>query len=723
MSRHISDADEAINLGSIDQAGGNPYLNVSLLVKVAVEANVDAIHPGYGYLSENAEFADAVRQAGLTFIGPSSKAMSTLGDKRTAKDYLRQNEPNVPLIPGFAGSSQDVKELEAAAQDIGFPVMLKASAGGGGKGMRIVREASKLQDELNRARSEAARSFGSEDCILEKYIEAGKHIEIQIMGDSYGNVISLWERECSIQRRHQKVIEETPSPWMTAEKRKQMSEVAIRIGTLLGYENAGTVEFVVDVTDGKFFFLEVNTRLQVEHPITEEVTGIDIVSLQLFVAAGGNLRNLPLLRSIPQNGCAIECRLCAEDPQNDFFPEHGTVRQWRPANIDVPALKDARFETAIETGSHISIHFDSMIAKIVVWAPTRSMAIQKMVKTLSHTVCAGLKTNQLFLQSCLLHKGFQDPSYTTSFIPHNLAALLQPKFSPISITTKEGLATVPALFLRIVGQYINSTPASRPFRQVRRGFRNQRYDPVGLQTDIVISSTLEKGQNTIMCDWETSPQDASNRHRVTTKVLNSDEPTPDHGSRSAASQATQRYNEISNIRRDGGACRGSAYNIVVESCDAVIVRPNAEQSWITATMSVSINGISIRAYIATASYSSDSRSSTSVGHGERVFCHFPLLGIFHEYRCYNLLSFCESMRESVARDSGGLSKTIMAPMPCKILDVLKKDGEDVASGETVMVIESMKMEMAMSMPQGGKFEAYVEKGDSADEGTLLCRVV
>ncbi len=722
MSRHISDADEAISLGSIDQDGGNPYMNTNLLVQVAVEAKADAVHPGYGYLSENAEFADAVRRAGLSFIGPSSKAMSTLGDKRTAKDYLRQHEPSIPLIPGFADSSQDVTELEIAAKKIGFPVMLKASAGGGGKGMRIVRETSKLQEELERARSEAARSFGSEDCILEKYIEAGKHIEIQIIGDSHGNVISLWERECSIQRRHQKVIEETPSPWMTAGKRKEMSDVAIRIGKLLNYENAGTIEFVVDITDGRFYFLEVNTRLQVEHPITEEVTGIDIVSLQLFVTAGGNLGDLPVLRQIPQDGCAIECRLCAEDPQNDFFPEHGTVRQWRPASIDIPALKDARFETAIATGSRISIYFDSMIAKIVVWAPTRSMAIQKMVKTLSYTVCAGLKTNQSFLQSCLQDKNFQDPSYTTSFISNNLAALLQPSVSPVTVGVRDSLVTMPALFLRCVGQYINSISLPRPFQQVRLGFRNQHYDPVGLQSGIVTSNTLGEGQKTVMCEWETSPQNSRSRYRVTTKILNTSLAVADEWSRSAVSQATQRYNEISKIKRNGGTSQGNAYDLVIESCDALVVSLKDEQPWVNATLAVSINGISIRAYIATAGFIPNNTSATSGSEGEGIFCHFPLLGTSYEYKCYNLLSFCESMRASVVRELGGLSKTIVAPMPCKVLSVLKSDGDNVAPGETVMVIESMKMEMAMSMPQGGKFKTIIRKGDSANEGSVLCRV-
>jgi acetyl/propionyl-CoA carboxylase alpha subunit len=290
----------------------------------------DAIHPGYGYLSENANFADAVRNAGITFIGPSSSAMSSLGDKRSAKAYLRQHDSSIPLIPGVISSSQDPNELEKSAAEIGYPVMLKASAGGGGKGMRIVRDGSEFSDALQRTQSEAARLFGSSDCILEKYIESGKHIEIQILGDQHGNVISLIERECSIQRRHQKVIEETPSPWIDAKKRQEMCQAAVGVGKLLNYENAGTVEFVFDVDTGNFYFLEVNTRLQVEHPITEETTRLDLVALQIFVAGGGDLSTVAELSPMPQIGHAIECRLCAEDPSRDFYPENGTLRLWRP---------------------------------------------------------------------------------------------------------------------------------------------------------------------------------------------------------------------------------------------------------------------------------------------------------------------------------------------------------------------------------------------------------
>ncbi|KAF4428479.1 Methylcrotonoyl-CoA carboxylase subunit alpha [Colletotrichum fructicola] len=390
------DAHESICIGSIEHDTKNPFLNIDLLLKTALEAHADAVHPGYGYLSENADFADRVRATGLTFVGPTGQTISTLGDKRTSKEYLRTHAPEVPLIPGFSGSSQNVEDLQDAATRIGFPVMLKASAGGGGKGMRVVREASQLQSELDRAQSEAQRSFGSSDCILEKFIESSKHVEIQIVGDQHGNVVSLFERDCSVQRRNQKVIEETPCLFLDEQTKKSMSDTAVKIGKLLGYEGAGTVEFVVDTTTKKFYFLEVNTRLQVEHPITEEVVGVDLVSLQLYVAAGGRLADVPELSALTQTGHAIECRLCAEIPNRDFMPSHDTVALWKPANPHRGASSVVRYETAMQSGASISIYFDSMICKIVVWAPTRALAIDILAKELANTAIQGHSIPNIF---------------------------------------------------------------------------------------------------------------------------------------------------------------------------------------------------------------------------------------------------------------------------------------------------------------------------------------
>lgn len=707
-------ADESIGLGSIEQAGGNPYLNVELLVRIAADAGADAIHPGYGYLSENAQFATAVRDAGLAFVGPSANAMLTLGDKRSAKEYLQQHDPTVPLIPGFTGASQQSADLERAADEIGYPIMLKASAGGGGKGMRIVRERSQLLTELERAQSEAARFFGSSDCILEKYIEAGKHIEIQILGDSHGNVVSLGERDCSVQRRHQKVIEETPSPWLDEKKRQEMSDVAVRIGTLLKYENAGTVEFVFDVATNDFYFLEVNTRLQVEHPITEEVTRLDIVALQLFVASGGNLASLEPLRRVRQIGHAIECRLCAEDPQRDFYPGHGVVRLWRPADLGPWASRHVRFETAVATGSRVSIHFDPMIAKLVVWAPTRALARASMVRVLAETACVGVVTNQLFLQSCLLHNSFSDPGYTTSFIPQNLETLLQSPYTEKNTEISAGLPLLVAYILSTLSQ--RRRGASRPFANIRLGFRNQAFDPVNdARRKIVVTGSDTAGKSAYVCSWTTSQGVKHSGAAIGTIA-----PMPEAGQ---AQSVTARYNLLSNSLRAGALPGQQSYSMTVNSYKAEVANPRTSASpWIQATLNCVLNGKSLVIHLATESREAGYSGVTQTAEGARVLCHVPLLGTWYDATSFSTLSYFENIREKQEAGAGQGKRAIPAPMPCKVLSVLKKDGETVKAGEKVMVVESMKMEINMFASVEGTFKAKVREQDAVDEGGVLCVV-
>ncbi|KAH8691354.1 carbamoyl-phosphate synthase L chain, ATP binding domain-containing protein [Talaromyces proteolyticus] len=716
-SRHVSAADEAINIGSINQAGGNPFLNIKLIVKTAVETNADAIHPGYGYLSENAKFADAVRDAGLIFIGPSATAMSTLGDKRMAKDYLREHDPHVPLIPGFTGSSQDNAVLEEAAAKIGYPVMLKASAGGGGRGMRIVHEAAKLKEELLSAQSEATRSFGSGDCILEKYIALGKHIEFQVIGDSHGNVVSLWDRECSIQRRHQKVIEESPSIFLTPEKRQQMSEAALRVGKLLGYENAGTVEFVFDVSDGSFYFLEMNTRLQVEHPITEEVTSLDIVALQFYVAAGGNLKSLPQLDNIPQNGHAIECRLCAEDPQSNFFPEHGTVRFWQTATVALPGLKDTRFETSVETGSRISIHFDSMIAKIVVWAPTRAMAIQKAITALSHTICIGLKTNQRFLQNCLLHPGFQDPAYTTAFIPTNLPKLLSDPYVDVPAALRRSLALIPSVFLHTAAEYIPPLKQSGHFKLVRPGFRNQRRDPVSGQPAVITTGAGES-QLFLLVQWNDKTENDKSVIRAKLQPLPI-APASQDRKPSAAAQVTAQYNAISDALRNPTPADLTSHAIEISQAKTALSAGKTSQPWVNASLTVTVDGRAFRVYLSTKN--TELGGFSSVAQPKEIYAHVLGFGTWFTLKYYDLLSYCESIRQVAATSQASL-KAVSAPMPCKVLSVLKRDGEKVKEGDVVLVVESMKMEMNISAPADGVFKTGVKKNDAVNEGFVLCEI-
>lgn len=695
-----------------------------MLVRTAVSAGAQAIHPGYGYLSENADFANKVREAGMIFVGPSASAMSTLGDKRSSKAYLQEHAPDVPLIPGFSGSSQDDEALRTAAHEIGFPVMLKASAGGGGKGMRIVREAGELKQELERAQSEALRSFGSSDVILEKYIESSKHVEIQILGDSHGEVISFYDRDCSVQRRHQKVIEETPCAFITDETRKKMSDTAIRIAKLIGYENAGTVEFVVDIKTGHFYFLEVNARLQVEHPITEEVTGVDLVALQLFAAAGGKLKSLPAVQNVTQQGHAIECRLCAEDPQKNFFPEHGKIHLWLPASGVLGVGRDVRYETAIETGSTVSIYFDSMVAKIVVWAPTRPLAVEKMAKVLAHTACVGVKTNQLFMQACLLNKAFRDSGYTTSFIPTHIDELLQPSWTQNLPELEKMLFVLPGLIIRKLPSFIPVGMQKKSFGSVRKQFRNQRFDPVSVHCDIVTAvdwpGKKKDGSSSTMCVWEPQCVQASNNSEKA--YLVPVERVSQNESAVAAIQVSAQYNNISQALRSGKVMSSNPYKISIDSWRPAEGNPAMVESWLSSTIQLSVEGTKIQANVVLPS----ARPHTIVGEidrGQRIFCHLPALGTYVEFKRDTLLSFAESIRAVAKAKGGPEQKSIEAPMPCKVLSILKKNGDGVKSGETVMVIESMKMEVSIAVSASGKFETNWKQGDAVEEGKILCSVV
>lgn len=670
-----------------------------------------------------------MREAGLIFIGPSASAMSTLGDKRSSKAYLAEHAPDVPLIPGFAGSSQEVEALTRAAEEIGFPVMLKASSGGGGKGMRIVRESSQLKDELERAQSEAQRSFGSSDCILEKYIESSKHVEIQIVGDAHGEVVSFFDRDCSVQRRHQKVIEETPCPFLTDETRQRMSATAVRIAKLIGYENAGTVEFVVDVKTGHFYFLEVNARLQVEHPITEEVTGVDLVALQLFVAAGGRLQSLPAVQNVTQNGHAIECRLCAEDPEKNFFPEHGKVHLWLPGTGVLAPGRDIRYETAIETGSSVSIYFDSMIAKIVVWAPSRALAVEKMAKVLANTACVGVKTNQLFMQACLLNKAFRDPAYTTSFIPTHLDELLQ---SPWRLNIPEAekiLSVIPSMIARRLPDYMPSTSNRKPFGGVRKQFRNQRYDPVNIHCDIVTkvgwprsSTTKEDTASRMMCVWKPQNSGATSDSQEAYIFPVPDALSNQETAQSAATKVTAQYNSISQALRSREVLSTTPHVVKIESWRPSKGNSASTESWLTSTIEVSIDGAKVSAHVALPSVKPYALAG-QVDRSQKIFCHLPALGTHVEFRRDTLLSFAENIRSDVQEKNGPEQKAVTAPMPCKVLSVLKKNGDEVKSGETVMVIESMKMEVSISVAASGKFESEWKTGDAVEEGRVLCSVV
>lgn len=394
LSPHVFEADEAYPIGPAPSA--QSYLRADTLIEVAKRAGCDAIHPGYGFLAERAPFARAVEEAGLVFIGPSPEAITAMGDKTEAR--RRMIEADVPVVPGTAEPLSSVDEAAARAAEIGYPVLLKAAAGGGGKGMRVVGSADELPRAFEAATHEALSAFGDGSVYLEKYLDGPRHIEIQVLADGHGNVIHLGERECSIQRRHQKMIEEAPSPALTPEIRRRMGEAAVAAAAAVGYRTAGTIEFLFQ--DGEFYFLEMNTRIQVEHPVTEMITGIDLVQWQIRVAAG---ERLPWTQDeIRLNGHAIECRITSEDPRNNFMPSTGRI-----SLLNVPGGPGVRWDGGIAEGNEVSLFYDPMLAKLIVHGPDRATAIERMRRALQELRIVGVETSVPFHERVMEEPDFR----------------------------------------------------------------------------------------------------------------------------------------------------------------------------------------------------------------------------------------------------------------------------------------------------------------------------
>ena len=422
---HVMQADEAVLIGP--GPVGQSYLVAEKILDAAKQTGADAIHPGYGFLSENADFAAAVEKAGLTFIGPTAESIDLMGNKAAAK--RRMIEADVPCVPGYEGEDQSDDVLLAEGKEIGFPIMVKAAAGGGGRGMRLVESEEGLAAAISTARSEAENAFGSGELILEKAIVKPRHVEVQVFADTHGNTIHLGERDCSVQRRHQKVIEEAPCPVMTPELRAAMGQAAVDAAASINYRGAGTVEFLLDVS-GEFYFLEMNTRLQVEHPVTEEVTGLDLVALQIKVAEGDTLGLTQ--DDVTLSGHSIEVRLYAEDPAKGFLPSTGTIACFEQVQQD-----GVRYDTGIVSGQEISPFYDPMIAKLITTGPTREAARKLMIEALTKTALFGPRTNRDFLIACLANEKFAEGDFSTAFIAE--------QFSDADLANKEADDTALAL--------------------------------------------------------------------------------------------------------------------------------------------------------------------------------------------------------------------------------------------------------------------------------------
>ncbi|UOF00450.1 acetyl-CoA carboxylase biotin carboxylase subunit [Bdellovibrio reynosensis] len=410
-SLHVFLADEAYHIGP--SPSKESYLNYQKIIEVAKQAGVDAIHPGYGFLSENTNFAKALEAAGITFIGPTVQNIESMGDKLSAKALMKK--AGVPTVPGSDGGVDTVEQALEIAQKIGLPVIIKASAGGGGKGMRVVRKMEELESAFRACRSEGQNYFADPTVYIEKFVNDPKHIEIQVFGDKHGNHVHLFERECSVQRRHQKIIEECPSPSVPHEVRLRMGEAAVRAAKQINYVGAGTIEFIFDNATKDFYFMEMNTRLQVEHPITEIVTGFDLVKEQIYVAAGKPLSFKQ--EDIKQKGHAIEARICAEDPIT-YKPHPGVIRACRH-----PQGPFMRVDSYAYPGYEVPIYYDPMIAKLITWGENREEAIDRMQRALSEFVLTGIKTNIVLHKTILDHAKFRDGSYTTQFIEKNFEVI------------------------------------------------------------------------------------------------------------------------------------------------------------------------------------------------------------------------------------------------------------------------------------------------------------
>ncbi len=428
-SPHVKFADEAIHIGN--NPSSDSYLKAERIVEEALKLKVDGIHPGYGFLSENARFAELVESKGMVFIGPDSNSIRIMGDKLAAKEAVKKYD--IPMVPGIDEAVTDPKKAEKIASEIGYPILIKAAAGGGGKGMRIVERPEELTEQMQRAISEAVSAFGDGSVFLEKYISSPRHVEFQILADNHGNTIHLFERECSIQRRHQKVVEEAPSAILTPEIRKKMGEAAVNVAKACGYRNAGTVEFLMD-EELNFYFLEMNTRLQVEHPVTECITGLDLVEQQIRIARG---ETLDLKQDdVKMKGHAIELRVYAEDSYNDFLPNVG-----RLSGYSIPRGDGIRLDDGYEEGMDIPIFYDPMISKLVTYGKSRDEAIQTMIEAIDNYLIDGVKTTLPFGRFVMQHESFRTAAFDTHFVKkyYSPEKLMAERFEEMEVAARLAL--------------------------------------------------------------------------------------------------------------------------------------------------------------------------------------------------------------------------------------------------------------------------------------------
>ncbi|XP_014072248.2 methylcrotonoyl-CoA carboxylase subunit alpha, mitochondrial [Salmo salar] len=625
-SMHVAMADEAYNIGPA--ASQQSYLSMEKVLEVAKRSGSHAVHPGYGFLSENTEFSEACKQEGIIFIGPPSSAIRDMGIKSTSKYIM--SAAGVPIIEGYHGEDQSDEKLQAEAVRIGYPVMIKAVRGGGGKGMRIAHTTEDFHDQLESARREARKSFNDDVMLVEKFVEDPRHVEVQVFGDQHGNAVYLFERDCSVQRRHQKIIEEAPGPGISEEVRRKLGEAAVRAAKAVNYVGAGTVEFIMDAQHN-FFFMEMNTRLQVEHPVTEMITGTDLVEWQLRVAAG---ERLPLLQEeIELMGHSFEARIYAEDPNNDFLPGAGPL-----LHLSTPLADECtRIETGVREGDEVSAHYDPMIAKLVVWGEDRSAALRKLRYCLRQYNIVGLNTNIDFLLSLSGHPEFEAGNVTTSFIPQHYEQLF-PKPSPPSRAT---------LCQAALGLLLRERASTRTFR-------DQSDDPF-------------------------SPFASSNGRRV--NILYSRNMTLQLGETKV--ELTVTYNPDGTYSMEIG---GEVFQVSGE----------VETEGQTSFLHCSVNGVKSRPKLVI------------------------LDNAVHLFSMEGSAEVSVPVPKFLAGVSTGAQRGAVAPMTGTIEKVLVKAGDTVQMGDSLMVMNAMKMEHTIRAPKAGVIKkVFFKEGSQANRHAAL----
>lgn len=655
-AKHVTVCDEAVYLGG--SAPKDSYLKGDAIIAIALDVGAQAIHPGYGFLSENADFAQACQDAGLVFIGPSADAIRAMGGKSESKRLMEA--AGVPLIPGYHGDNQDGAFLQAQADEIGYPVLIKASAGGGGKGMRIVEQSSDFIDLLESCRREAITSFGNDQVLVEKYALKPRHIEIQVFGDSHGNYVHLFERDCSVQRRHQKVLEEAPAPNVDNTMREAMGAAAIEAARAVSYAGAGTVEFIVEQRgdDMSFYFMEMNTRLQVEHPVSEAITGVDLVEWQLMVAAG---QPLPKTQDeLVINGHAIEARICAENPDNNFLPATGTLFTYQKPEHSTFIIDDVRIDDGVREGDVISPFYDSMIAKLIVHAPTRAQALAKLDQALAQTRIVGLPNNVAFLRYIINTDSFSQPNLDTALIERERDNLFDQQ--PLELSTLVTTAIVQKLSSE------SSVQGNDPFSQPT-GFR--------AYTDYTRSFNFiyhEQAYIAQISDWH--------------NAMNSSNSASSKGADDLSSFELVIKNDISEDSDTSDEQSTSLYDghISYDSSDA-----HNHILWLDGTR------ISAQSWL----------------HDEKVH-------VFTDAGRDQITLIDIMLHVGVESAAVG---SLKSPMPGQVIAFKVAVGDSVKQGEPLAVIEAMKIEHTITAPTDGVVaELLFAAGDLVADGDELLRI-